>query len=162
MSQKKYVSLSKLSTFLDNLYNKFSSLGHKHTLSDITNYAVDSQLSSNSTNPVQNKVVDAEFEAISNAMNALESAIDGKSDSGHTHDDKYYTETEIDNKLNGYVPNTRKVNGKVLNADITLSASDVGAYSQTEIDNMEFITVDDIDEICGATIPVINAYVERF
>ena len=77
MSQKKYVSLSKLSTFLDNLYNKFASLGHKHTLNDITNYTVDEELSSTSTNPVQNKVIDAEFEAISTAMNALESAIDG-------------------------------------------------------------------------------------
>ena len=95
-------------------------------------------------------------------MNALESAIDEKANSSHSHNDTYYTETEIDNKLNGYVPNTRKVNGKVLNTDITLSASDVDAYSQTEIDNMEFITVDDIDEICGATIPVVNAYVERF
>lgn len=34
-------------------------------------------------------------------------------------------------------------------ADHTHSASDVGAYSKSEIDNMEFITVDDIDVICG-------------
>ncbi len=32
------------------------------------------------------------------------------------------------------VPNTRKVNGKALSSDITLSASDVSAYSKTEID----------------------------
>lgn len=99
MSQKKYVSLSKLSTFLDNLYDKFASVGHKHTLDDITNYTVDSQLSSTSTNPVQNKVIDAEFEAISVAMNALESAIDGKANATHAHDDLYYTETEVDVKL---------------------------------------------------------------
>ena len=100
MSQeKKYVSLSRLSTFLGNLYDKFSLVGHKHTLSDITDYTVDSQLSSNSVNPVQNKVIDAEFEAISLAMNALEDAIDGKSSVSHNHDDKYYTETEIDTKL---------------------------------------------------------------
>ena len=30
MSQKKYVSLSKLSTFLDKLYEKFALLGHSH------------------------------------------------------------------------------------------------------------------------------------
>lgn len=96
---KKYVSLSKLSTFLDNLRNTFSVLSHKHTLSDITDYTVDSSLSSTSTNPVQNKVLDAEFEAISESMNALDLAIDGKSDSSHTHDDRYYTETEIDTKL---------------------------------------------------------------
>lgn len=111
MSQKKYVSLSKLSTFLDNLYNKFSSLGHKHTLDDITNYTVDSQLSSTSINPVQNKVIDAEFEAISVAMNALETAIDGKSDASHNHDNKYYTETEIDTKLASKSDTTHKHDG---------------------------------------------------
>ena len=31
----------------------------------------------------------------------------------------------------GHVPNTRKVNGKALNADVTLSASDVGARANT-------------------------------
>lgn len=39
--------------------------------------AVDSALSSTSTNPVQNKVIDAEFEAVSTAMNVLEQTIDG-------------------------------------------------------------------------------------
>lgn len=30
-------------------------------------------------------------------------------------------------------------------------------YSKTEIDNMEFITVDDIDSICGTVIQIVNA-----
>lgn len=83
---KKYVSLSKLSTFLDNLKNTFAALSHTHKLSDLTDYVVDSALSSTSTNPVQNAVLDAEFEAISGAMNALDLAIDGKADSSHTHE----------------------------------------------------------------------------
>lgn len=33
-----------------------------------------------------------------------------------------------------------------------VTASQVGAYSKTEIDNMEFITTADIDAICGTTI----------
>lgn len=99
MAQKKYVSLSKLSTFLDNLKQTFASAAHKHTVSDITDYAVDSTLSSTSTNPVQNKVLNEEFDSVATAMNALESAIDGKSDSSHIHDDRYYTETEINTKL---------------------------------------------------------------
>lgn len=33
------------------------------------------------------------------------SKLDGKSNTGHTHDDRYYTETEIDTKLNGKAPN---------------------------------------------------------
>lgn len=31
--------------------------------------------------------------------------LNGKSNTGHTHDDRYYTETEIDTKLNGKAPN---------------------------------------------------------
>lgn len=96
MAQKKYVSLSKLSTFLDNLKSTFSTLSHKHTISDITDYQVDTALSSTSTNPVQNKVIDAEFDAMSDAMGALELAIDSKANSSHSHDDRYYTEIEVD------------------------------------------------------------------
>ena len=99
MAQKKYVSLSKLSTFLDNLKNIFASVSHKHTMSDITDYTVDSALSSTSTNPVQNKVLDAEFDAISDALGALDLAIDNKADTNHNHNDLYYTESEIDSKL---------------------------------------------------------------
>lgn len=42
---------------------------------------VDNTLSNDSTNPVQNKVVST--------------ALNGKSDKGHNHDDRYYTESEI-------------------------------------------------------------------
>lgn len=80
MSQKKYVSLNRLSTFLDNLYAKFAEATHKHVLADITDYKVDAELSPTSTNPVQNKIIDAEFDAVSDAMNALEAAVDEKQD----------------------------------------------------------------------------------
>ena len=68
---------------------------------------VDSALSATSTNPVQNKVVNT---AISNlntlvgdksVATQISTAIANKSDSGHTHDDRYYTETEMDSKLSG-------------------------------------------------------------
>ena len=113
-NSRKYVSLTRLSDFLDNIKEKYSQIGHKHTISDLTDYKIDTELSSTSTNPVQNKVLDAEFEAISTAMNALDSAIDGKADSSHLHDNRYYTKTEID--------------------------------------NMELITVENIDNICGGTL----------
>ena len=38
--------------------------------------------------------------SISNITN-LQSALDSKSETGHTHDDRYYTETEMNTKLNG-------------------------------------------------------------
>lgn len=43
---------------------------------------------------------------------------------------------DISALISGLVPDTRKVNGKALSADITLSASDVNAYSKTEADNL--------------------------
>ena len=46
---------------------------------------IDSALSSSSTNPVQNKVI--------------KGALDNKADSSHTHDDRYYTESEVDSLL---------------------------------------------------------------
>ena len=67
-------------------------------------------------------------------------AIANKAEVNHNHDDKYYTEPEIDDKL--------------------ASKSDVGHshdnlyYTTAQIDNMELITVEDIDDICGTTIIV--------
>ena len=79
-NQKKYVSSSRLSLFLDNLKTIFSPLVHTHKITDISDYTVDTELSSTSSNPVQNKVLDAEFEAVSTAINALDSILDDKMD----------------------------------------------------------------------------------
>ena len=37
-------------------------------------------------------------------ITGLQTALDGKSATGHIHDDRYYTETEINNKLANYLP----------------------------------------------------------
>lgn len=78
MAEKKYVSLARLSKFLDGIKAKYSQIGHNHTILDLTDYQVDSELSSLSTNPVQNKTIDAEFESVATAMSALESVVDTK------------------------------------------------------------------------------------
>ena len=93
--------------------NGFLSKEDKSKLDGIATEAnktvVDSSLSSSSTNPVQNKIVtnalngkanSSHSHSISNITN-LQSALDSKSDTGHTHDDRYYTETEMNTKLNG-------------------------------------------------------------
>lgn len=93
--------------------NGFLSKEDKSKLDGIATEAnktvVDSSLSDSSTNPVQNKVVNSALNgkansshshSISNITN-LQSALDSKSETGHTHDDRYYTETEMDSKLNG-------------------------------------------------------------
>lgn len=126
---KKYVSPSKLSVFLDGCKNLFANITHKHTISDITDYTVDSQLSSTSTNPVQNKTINAEFDSMVTAMNALDAAIDEKADSEHIH--AISDVTNLQSSLDAKVPTSRTVNGKALSANITLSASDVGAAASS-------------------------------
>lgn len=93
--------------------NGFLSKEDKSKLDGIATEAnktvVDSSLNSSSNNPVQNKIVtnalngkanSSHSHSISNITN-LQSALDSKSDTGHTHDDRYYTETEMNTKLNG-------------------------------------------------------------
>lgn len=93
--------------------NGFLSKEDKSKLDGIATEAnktvVDSSLSSSSNNPVQNKVVNSALNgkansshshSISNITN-LQSTLDSKSETGHTHDDRYYTETEMNTKLNG-------------------------------------------------------------
>lgn len=153
-NNKKYVSLSKLSTFLDNLKTTFATKVHAHKVSDLTDYTVDTELSSTSANPVQNKVLDAEFDAISEAMNAMDLAIDGKANVTHAHtiSDVTNLQTTLDSKadsshnhsisnvenlqtsLDAKVPTSRTVNGKALTSDITLSASDVSALPTSGVD----------------------------
>lgn len=77
-NSKKYISLARLSNFLDNIKAKYSQIGHKHTVSDITDYKVDTALSPTSNNPIANSTIDAEFNAVEKAMGSLELAIDGK------------------------------------------------------------------------------------
>lgn len=57
------------------------------------------------------------------------------------------------NKL--FVPLTRKINGKRLNADVTLTASDVNAYSKTEMDTKmsSAVTTSNIMSKLG-TVPI--------
>jgi phage-related tail fiber protein len=73
-----------------------------------------------------------------------------KSNTEHTHIASEIT--DLQPLLNEKVSITTTINGKELGNNITLVASDVNAYSKTEIDNMELITVADIDTICGANI----------
>lgn len=69
---------------------------------------VDSALSSTSTNPVQNKVINT--------------ALSGKANSSHTHDDRYYTETEINSKLSGK-SDTNHTHNQYYDSGITRTAN---------------------------------------
>ena len=85
----------------DELNTTYSKTNHTHT--------VDTALSSTSTNPVQNKVINTALSGKANTshnhtlndVTGLTSALSDKADSNHTHDNRYYTESEMDTKLNG-------------------------------------------------------------
>ena len=114
-----------IKTEIDNLMNGKSDTNHTHTnastttsgflsaedktkLNNLEQITVDSTINANSTNPVQNKVINTALtgkantnhtHSITNITN-LQSTLDGKANSVHRHDDRYYTETEMNTKLN--------------------------------------------------------------
>lgn len=78
---------------------------------------IDAELSADSTNPVQNKVI--------------KSALDGKSNTGHTHDDRYYTESEINTKLNAKANSSHThTKTQITNFPTSMPASDVYAWAK--------------------------------
>ena len=106
---------------------------------------VDAELSSTSTNPVQNKVVNSALsgkvpmtrtindKALSSNITLSASDV-GAAAASHDHNDIYYTEAEINTKVNALntaidekVPTTRTINSKDLSSNIVLTAEDVGA-----------------------------------
>lgn len=84
-------------------------------------------------------------------INITPSAI-GASASGHTHDDKYYTETEIDTKLSGkansshgnHVPTTQTANNSVFlrndNSWATVTPANIGAAASSHNHTVANIT----------------------
>lgn len=64
MDGKKYLGTDGLIRLVANLINKFALKSHNHIVSEIADYAVDEELLSDSTNPVQNKVVKAKFDVV--------------------------------------------------------------------------------------------------
>lgn len=112
---------------------------------------IDNALSDTSENPVQNKVITEELnkkavqttvdESLALKANSADvtASLAEKSDIGHTHDDRYYTETEIDTKLSEKIDSSIKgvangvaelgSNGKVLTAQLPSYVDDVLEYS---------------------------------
>lgn len=132
--------LSEVITLINNNKGTLESLtSSKVNVSDIVN-----NLTTNSSSKVLSA---AQGVVIKGLIDALDAELDS-----HTHD--MADVSGLDSALDAKVPISRTINGKALTANITLSASDVSAYTKTEIDNMELITADDIDTICGGAIQV--------
>lgn len=66
MDEKKYLDLGGLIRLVANLINKFAPKTHNHTVSELSDYIVDKELSSTSTNPVENNIIKAKFDSVDN------------------------------------------------------------------------------------------------
>lgn len=153
-----------IKTEIDELLQLKSNIGHTHTnastttpgflsaedktkLNNLKQITVDSTINATSTNPVQNKVINTELtkkantnhtHSITNITN-LQSQLDGKANSVHTHDDRYYTETEMDEKLNGKanVDHTHGI-GDVTGLSTSLDGKMSNNYSESTIESNFF------------------------
>ena len=76
-------------------------------------------------------------------LDALSGAIDGKADTSHTH--AISNVTNLQSTLDSKVPTSRTINGKALSANITLSASDVGASASSHNHDGRYYTETEID-----------------
>lgn len=176
----------KIQADLDTALKGKADLAHSHSIGDISTGKIPFEVLKGMTAEAVLMSVDEEIlmlqeeldkkagkthtHAISD-VTGLQAALDGKAEKSHTHtvseiSDLTATAAElnyvsgvtssIQTQLNAKVPTTRTINGKNLSANITLTAGDLSAYTKTEIDNMELITIDDIDTICGGTIQVTS------
>ena len=102
MAQKKYVSLSKLSTFLDNIKEIFSPISHTHKQSEITDLIIDDEVG-NTSNLVKNSAVNFALHTLKEELNDnIEAA-------------KSYTDSEIANLVNA-APETLDTLGELATA----------------------------------------------
>lgn len=77
---------------LNHTHSEYSAVGHTHD-----NYAAVNHTHSNyaSSSHTHNEY------ATTTALSEVASAVEGKAAASHTHDDRYYTENEVDTKLSG-------------------------------------------------------------
>lgn len=103
--------------------------------SDVTTALGYTPPTSNTWRGIQNNLTsDSTTESLAAAQGkALKSLIDGKAPSEHTHDDRYYTETEINDKLKTYLP----LSGGTLHGKAFISWPDTNNWSNNN-DNVTF------------------------
>lgn len=105
---------------------------------------------------------------IDSKVRALEDELDTKSDTGHTHDDRYYTESEMDSKLSGkasssHTHSIRGVNGLQSSLDNKANIShthDDRYYTEAEVDTKVTALENAINSLVGFTAEVVSSLPE--
>ena len=93
---------------------------------DANGIAVDGSFTANSQNPVESRVI--------------QSALEGKSDTGHTHDDRYYTDTEVDALL-AALPAVPAVPGQAKGVFTAESGFTAGYAYARQIGSVVFVSI---------------------
>ena len=110
--------------------NQKADTEHTHDIDDITNIQAS---------------LDQLFE---DAKAYTEDVFSGAVSAEHNHDNRYYTISDIDSKLDAKADNTHNHNDLY--------------YTKTEFSAMELVSVDDIDAICGTTNQVVSVNGVKF
>lgn len=113
-----------------NNWNNKSDKGHKHTISDVTDF------------PTSMPASDVYSWAKASTKPTYTASEVGAAPSSHTHDDRYYTESEIDTKLSdkansSHTHTASQVTGVA--PAYTYSTTDIGAGSVLETGKLYFV-----------------------
>ena len=131
------------------LYEENADLINSITTSKVNVSDIVNNLTTASTSKVLSANQGVEIKKL---IDALQTAVNGKSDSGHTHDSRYYTESEVDTKLSGkantshgnHVPTTETANNaKFLRNDNTwqtVTPENIGAAKSSHGTHVNFST----------------------
>lgn len=136
--------------YVDDIANTKANVSHTHTKAEVglgnvdntadstksVKYATGAGSATKATQDASGNVITTTYEKKVDAdatEAALKELINGKADSSHGH--AISEITNLQSSLDAKVPTSRTVNEKALTSNITLSASDVNAYTKTETDN---------------------------
>lgn len=111
-------------------YSLKADTGHEIALSiDPSTYIMTLQLKNEAGDVISSGTVDLPLETMVIGASYLSGVLTLTLKNGQS------VNVDISSLISGLVPDSRKVNGKALTTDITLSAGDVNAYSKTETDD---------------------------
>lgn len=145
MAQKKYLDYTQLQTFLAKLRNAFSASGHKHTKADITDFPTTLKNPSSLTVKT-NGTIKATYDGSTALSVDITADNVGAASVGHTHDDRYYTETEINTKIDAI---NESIDGKAAKSH-EHSAADITSGTLSS-DRLPSIPVGKLDGVISSS-----------
>lgn len=145
MAQKNYLDYTQLQTFLAKLRNTFSASGHKHKKADITDFPTALKNPSSLTLKT-NGTIKATYDGSADLSVDITADNVGAASVVHAHDDRYYTETEINTKIDSI---NESIDGKAAKSH-KHSAADITSGTLS-YDRLPSIPVWKLDGVIGSS-----------